>query len=76
MSGDRPGSSAVQLVTIDENNDGQRLDNFLLGRLKGVPRSWVYRVLRRGEAPVLSKRHVIVVSTSAWVRPLGGMRTR
>ncbi len=42
----------VQLVTIDENNDGQRLDNFLLGHLKGVPRTWVYRVLRRGEVRV------------------------
>lgn len=42
----------VQMVTVDENNDGQRLDNFLLGRLKGVPRSWVYRVLRRGEVRV------------------------
>jgi len=42
----------VQMVTIDENNDGQRLDNFLIGRLKGVPRSWVYRVLRRGEVRV------------------------
>ncbi|MDJ0740840.1 MAG: RluA family pseudouridine synthase [Gammaproteobacteria bacterium] len=52
MSGDRPGVARVQLVTIDEGNDGQRLDNFLLGRLKGVPRSWVYRVLRRGEVRV------------------------
>ncbi len=42
----------VQLLTIDENHDGQRLDNFLLGLLKGVPRSWVYRVLRRGEVRV------------------------
>lgn len=44
--------SQVQLLTIDENHDGQRLDNFLLGLLKGVPRSWVYRVLRRGEVRV------------------------
>ena len=39
----------IQMVTIDENNDGQRLDNFLIAQLKGVPRSWVYRVLRRGD---------------------------
>ena len=31
---------------------GQRLDNFLLGRMKGVPRSRVYRMLRRGEVRV------------------------
>lgn len=42
----------VQLVTIDENNDGQRLDNFLIGYLKGVPKTWVYRVLRKGEVRV------------------------
>ena len=51
--GEGEGQSArVQTVTIDENNDGQRLDNFLIARLRGVPRSWVYRVLRRGEVRV------------------------
>ncbi|MGB5611401.1 MAG: 23S rRNA pseudouridine(955/2504/2580) synthase RluC [Sedimenticolaceae bacterium] len=45
-------TGGVQLVTVGENNDGQRLDNFLIARLKGVPRSWVYRVLRRGEVRV------------------------
>ena len=51
--GQREGQSGrVQTVTIDENNDGQRLDNFLISRLRGVPRSWVYRVLRRGEVRV------------------------
>jgi len=44
--------SGVQWITIDEGHEGQRLDNFLLGRLKGVPKSWVYRVLRRGEVRV------------------------
>lgn len=40
------------MVEVRENHAGQRLDNFLLGLLKGVPRSWVYRVLRRGEVRV------------------------
>jgi 23S rRNA pseudouridine955/2504/2580 synthase len=31
---------------------GQRIDNFLLGRLKGVPKSRIYRILRRGEVRV------------------------
>ena len=44
--------SGVQMVTVGENNEGQRLDNFLIAHLKGVPRSWVYRVLRRGEVRV------------------------
>ena len=35
---------------------GRRLDNFLLGRLKGVPRSRVYRMLRRGEVRVNGSR--------------------
>lgn len=52
MGTERGGNSGVRLVTIDQGNDGQRLDNFLLGQLKGVPRSWVYRVLRRGEVRV------------------------
>ncbi len=51
-----PTSSAprtpVQLVTVDENHDGQRIDNFLLGQLKGVPRALVYRILRKGEVRV------------------------
>jgi len=43
---------SVQLVNITENNDGQRLDNFLIGRLKGVPKSFIYRIVRKGEVRV------------------------
>ena len=42
----------VQLVTVDENHDGQRIDNFLITYLKGVPRTLVYRILRKGEVRV------------------------
>jgi len=42
----------VQYLTVDENAEGQRIDNFLMARLKGVPKSWVYRVLRKGEVRV------------------------
>ncbi|GAB1266291.1 23S rRNA pseudouridine(955/2504/2580) synthase RluC [Aurantivibrio infirmus] len=45
-------SSSVQLVTIDPDQDGQRIDNFLIARLKGVPRSRIYRILRKGEVRV------------------------
>jgi 23S rRNA pseudouridine955/2504/2580 synthase len=49
----RPNSKTpVQLVTVDENHDGQRIDNFLLSQLKGVPRTLVYRILRKGEVRV------------------------
>jgi len=42
----------VQHVTVDAGSAGQRLDNFLLKTLKGVPRTHVYRLLRKGEVRV------------------------
>jgi 23S rRNA pseudouridine955/2504/2580 synthase len=42
----------VRKVLAGPTGDGQRLDNFLLRELKGVPRSHVYRLLRRGEVRV------------------------
>ena len=44
--------TSVQLVEIEEGSDGQRIDNFLLTRLKGVPKSRIYRILRKGEVRV------------------------
>ncbi|NDU92363.1 MAG: RluA family pseudouridine synthase [Ferrovum sp.] len=41
---------------IDEDADHQRIDNFLLNRLKGVPKSHIYRILRSGEVRVNSGR--------------------
>lgn len=43
---------AVERVRIDERAEGQRLDNFLLGHWKGVPKTHVYRVIRSGEVRV------------------------
>ena len=42
----------VRRVLIDEGSAGQRLDNFLLRELKGVPKTHVYRVIRAGEVRV------------------------
>jgi len=42
----------VRIVTIDDAKAGQRLDNFLVGELKGVPKSRIYRAIRRGEVRV------------------------
>lgn len=50
------GHQGVRYIEVDESREGQRLDNFLLGQLKGVPKSYVYRVLRRGEVRVNSGR--------------------
>lgn len=52
MTSESGAARGVRLITIDDRNTGQRLDNYLLSILKGVPRSWVYRVLRRGEVRV------------------------
>lgn len=41
--------AAVKWIKIDEENAGQRIDNFLSTRLKGVPKSHIYRILRTGE---------------------------
>lgn len=46
------GSPQVQTVEVDEESAGQRLDNFLLRQLKGVPKTHVYRIIRSGEVRV------------------------
>ncbi|MCL1080044.1 23S rRNA pseudouridine(955/2504/2580) synthase RluC [Parashewanella spongiae] len=46
----------VQLVEIDEDNLSQRIDNFLMTKLKGVPKSMIYRIVRKGEVRVNKKR--------------------
>jgi 23S rRNA pseudouridine955/2504/2580 synthase len=52
-----PGSTPkVTWVDVGEESATQRIDNFLLRRLKGVPKSHVYRVLRSGEVRVNSGR--------------------
>ena len=40
------------MVTVDEESAGQRLDNFLIRHLKGVPKTHVYRIIRSGEVRV------------------------
>ena len=43
---------SVRLLEIGSEDAGQRIDNYLLRHLKGVPRSLIYRILRRGEVRV------------------------
>ena len=47
---------SVQLLTIDAEYEGQRIDNFLRTALKGVPKSMIYRIVRKGEVRVNKKR--------------------
>lgn len=46
------GKSSVRLIKVPEDRAGQRLDNFLLGQLKGAPRSLVYKLVRSGQVRV------------------------
>jgi 23S rRNA pseudouridine955/2504/2580 synthase len=50
--GESPASAQAKLVEVDEESTGQRLDNFLIRRLKGVPKTHVYRIIRSGEVRV------------------------
>jgi 23S rRNA pseudouridine955/2504/2580 synthase len=50
------GNARAAVVVVDEGCSAQRVDNFLLRALKGVPRSHVYRLLRGGEVRVNSRR--------------------
>ncbi|NND61443.1 MAG: RluA family pseudouridine synthase [Gammaproteobacteria bacterium] len=47
---------SARIVEVDGEDDGMRIDNYLLRVLKGVPRSRIYRLLRRGEVRVNSGR--------------------
>ncbi|WP_166265433.1 23S rRNA pseudouridine(955/2504/2580) synthase RluC [Marinobacter caseinilyticus] len=44
--------SDVQWVVVDPDMAGQRLDNFLMARMRGVPKSVLYRVIRKGEVRI------------------------
>jgi 23S rRNA pseudouridine955/2504/2580 synthase len=45
-------SLQVSFVSVDSDQAGQRLDNFLMSRLKGVPKSRIYNIIRKGEVRV------------------------
>jgi len=50
---DKPaGGPRVRHITVSPEHAGQRLDNFLIRELKGLPRSRVYRLVRKGEVRV------------------------
>ena len=52
MQTSAPASTAVRYVTVGAHEAGQRLDNYLLTELKGVPKSRIYRMVRTGEVRV------------------------
>jgi len=46
----------VKKITIDEDNSGRRIDNYLLSILNSLPRSKIYNIIRKGEVRVNSSR--------------------
>jgi 23S rRNA pseudouridine955/2504/2580 synthase len=52
----KPSQTAVRYIEIGESRSGQRLDNFLVATLKGVPKSRIYRLMRKGEVRVNRSR--------------------
>ncbi|MBR6027157.1 MAG: RluA family pseudouridine synthase [Neisseriaceae bacterium] len=50
------GKDLAQIYQVNDNDIGQRLDNFLLRNLKGVPNSRIYRMIRSGEVRINKKR--------------------
>lgn len=64
----------VQFIDVDAEYAGQRIDNFLLARLKGVPKSVIYRVLRKGEVRVnkgrIKPEYKLVAGDQVRVPPL------
>jgi len=43
-------------ITIDRQREGQRIDNFLISQLRGVPKTHIYKILRKGEVRVNKRR--------------------
>lgn len=65
---------AVRFMVVHEDDAGQRLDNFLVREIKGVPRTRLYRALRKGEVRVNKGRvradYRLVAGDSVRIPPL------
>lgn len=70
--GGNPASPVPQVKTVlvDEDSAGQRLDNFLMRQLKGVPKTHIYRIIRSGEVRLNKGR----ASADARVQPGDAVR--
>ena len=52
MTNEKIVNPNVQFLTISDDEAGQRIDNYLLSKLKGVPKSLIYRIVRKGEVRI------------------------
>ncbi|HEX7036995.1 MAG TPA: RluA family pseudouridine synthase [Pseudomonadales bacterium] len=75
--GDRGSASGSARRVIVQAEDGQRIDNFLLRELKGLPRSRIYRLLRKGEVRVNGRRvkptHRLAAGDEVRIPPVRGL---
>lgn len=51
-----PDHNKVQFITIDDARSGQRIDNYLANLFRQVPKSHLYRIIRKGEVRINKKR--------------------
>src|SRR5687767_9145531 len=69
-----PALAQVVILSVDEEQAGQRLDNFLIARLKGVPKSKIYNVIRKGEVRVnkgrIKPEYKLVAGDSVRIPPI------
>ena len=52
VDGPAEARAGARMVRVPDDRDGQRLDNFLLGQLKGAPKSLIYKLVRSGQVRV------------------------
>ena len=75
-----PRRSPVRLVPVDERGDGQRVDNFVLRECPDVPKTRIYRALRKGEIRVNGGRvkppHRLVLGDEVRLPPLSAPEPR
>ncbi|UDG80804.1 Ribosomal large subunit pseudouridine synthase C [Candidatus Hartigia pinicola] len=64
----------IQFIDINDDNSRQRIDNFLLAKLKGVPNSRIYRSIRKGEVRInkrrISPEYKLVVGDRVRIPPI------
>lgn len=48
----KKATSGISYVEVTQDRDGQRLDNFLMANMKGLPRSVIYRIIRTGQVRI------------------------
>ena len=58
--------AGVQYLTVDEDRNGQRIDNFLIGQFSKLPKTLIYRWIRKGELRVNKKRVKQTYRVVAW----------